>query len=182
MTDAAKPALRLSARHVVQGGRYTFIVEDVLISSGPCHTHQEAINAVFREIRSWAQSLTPDIRALVGAEVVATPAPIPSQHPRLEYVREIKPGAGAPILQRLVQQYGQKSNSELAEAIGFINEHKIDSSTFSNALAGRGSRFARCAIAMALKEQPSMLWPSLSLKVRIADDEAYFGALHNLSV
>lgn len=183
MTDTTKPTFRLTAHQYVQDGQYAFAVEAAKISSGPCRTQQEALDTVFRQIRTWAQSLTPDIRALTGVETTVAPtaaatapASIPSQYQRLEYVREIRLGAGAPILQRLVEKYGQKSNTELAEAIGLVGEYKANGSTFSNALAGRGSRFIRCAIAMALDEPPSQVWPFLSLKVRIADDEVYFKA------
>lgn len=197
MSDATKQPLRITTSQRLEGGRYSFSVQELSISSGSCSSSQAAFEAVFREIRAWAQSLTPDIRVLEGKpgqvpqpesesqQLPLLPLPLPpqqqppqpSQPQKLEYVREVRPGAGAPILRRLIEKYGQKNNQELAEAIGFVGEHKVSGSTFSNALSGRGSRFVRCAIAMALGEQPSMLWQFLSLKVRIDDDEMYFGAL-----
>jgi predicted RNase H-like HicB family nuclease len=82
-------------------------------------------------------------------------------------------GAGkqktATVRARLQQKFGMLSNRELAARIGIV---AADAPVIlSTALSGNGARHARCAIAIALDELPSMLWPFRPEKLMKADDE-----------
>ncbi|PWF41311.1 hypothetical protein C7C56_024785 [Massilia glaciei] len=74
----------------------------------------------------------------------------------------------------LLEKYGNLSNREIAARIGVVER---DAPTMlSMALSGRGSRRVRCAIAVALGDLPSRLWPDRPPKF-MADDDAQFNEL-----
>lgn len=80
----------------------------------------------------------------------------------------------SPVKKRLIDKFGELSNRELAARIGIV---AADSPIMlSSAAAGNGTRKMRCAIAVALDEPPSKLWPERSLELGSADD-AVFHAL-----
>lgn len=77
----------------------------------------------------------------------------------------------ATVRSRLQQKFGMLSNRELAARIGIV---AADAPVIlSTALSGNGARHARCAIAIALNELPSTLWPSRPEKLMKADDECF---------
>lgn len=72
---------------------------------------------------------------------------------------------------RLTKKFGTLSNRELAACIGLVARDAPV--MLSCAVSGRGTRVVRCAIAVALDQMPSALWPDRSASVRKADDVAY---------
>jgi len=71
----------------------------------------------------------------------------------------------------LVQKFGKMSNREMAGRIGLSGR---DAPTMLSAAAsGKGTRKARCAIAMALNEAPSRLWPHRPPAICDDDDSLY---------
>lgn len=170
MNDTTKPSFLCLSSLLVDGERYTFSLQELAVSSGPCTSRQEALDTVFKAIRDFALSLTPNISALAGPVQNSDDLPV-------TVVRDIGTGAGAAILRLLIGKYGHMTNRQLAQAIGLTGIHEVKLAVFSNSLAGKGSRFARCAIAMALGQLPSSLWPFLSEKTRQADDDLYLTTL-----
>ena len=86
-------------------------------------------------------------------------------------VRMVKDSSAAPVLRRLHQRYGNLTSRQLMEKIGLTGDHAVTPSAFSAAASGKGARFVRLAIALALNEMPSTLWPHLSPVIRQRDDE-----------
>jgi predicted RNase H-like HicB family nuclease/lambda repressor-like predicted transcriptional regulator len=77
----------------------------------------------------------------------------------------------SPIKKRLIEKFGELSNRELAARIGIV---AADSPIMlSSAAAGNGTRKVRCAIAVALDEPPSKLWPERFLELCAADDAVF---------
>lgn len=76
----------------------------------------------------------------------------------------------SPVKIRLVEKFGLLSNRELAAHIGIVGRDAP--SKLARAIGGSGAREVRCAIAGALSDLPSRLWPDRSLKVSLDDDEA----------
>jgi predicted RNase H-like HicB family nuclease/lambda repressor-like predicted transcriptional regulator len=75
------------------------------------------------------------------------------------------------IKTKLQEKFGILSNRELAARIGVI---ATDAPVMlSTALSGSGTRHVRCAIAIALGELPSELWPSRPAGLMEGDDECY---------
>ncbi|WP_367848756.1 hypothetical protein [Rhodoferax sp. WC2427] len=162
--QAIQPVAILST----EDGFFTFSINHLEANSGPCSSGQAAFDVVLKAIRDWALSMTLDITALTG-RAYSSPSVIGT--------RTIGTSAGAPVLRGLLDKYGEKTNRQLAEAIGLTDSHAVSASTFSNALAGKGSRFVRCVIALGLEEFPSKIWPHLSEKILRNDDEVYFSLL-----
>lgn len=80
------------------------------------------------------------------------------------------------IKEKLQQKFGILSNRELAARIGVI---AADAPVMlSTALSGNGTRHVRCAIAIALGERPSSLWPSRPDGVLRGDDECFSQMVH----
>lgn len=77
----------------------------------------------------------------------------------------------ARIKARLEQKFGILSNRELAARIGVIASDAPV--MLSTALSGNGTRHVRCAIAIALDELPSVLWPGRPMEVMRGDDECF---------
>lgn len=84
-----------------------------------------------------------------------------------------------PVMLRLHRKYGNLSNRELAQKIGLVEHYAITPSAFASAAAGKGARFVRCVIAIALEERPSLIWPFLSAKTRQADDDVYLSSIED---
>lgn len=78
------------------------------------------------------------------------------------------------IKARLMAKFGRLSNRQLAARIGIVAPDAPV--MLSSALGGRGSRQVRCAIALALDELPSILWPDSSSRVRAIDDSCFLDA------
>lgn len=162
MNQTINPLFRANMNIRVEDEKYTFTIQELAVTSGPCASCQEAFDTVFKEIRNWALSFAPDVSALGIANADGVP---------VTFVRDAGTGAGAAVLQRLLDKYGQMTNRQLAEAIGLTGASEVNLSTFSNSLAGKGSRFVRCFIAKSLDQPPSSLWPFLPEKTRQADDD-----------
>lgn len=82
------------------------------------------------------------------------------------------------IKARLMAKFGRLSNRQLAARIGIVAPDAPV--MLSSALGGRGSRQVRCAIALALGELPSSLWPDSSSRVRATDDSCFLDAHRTL--
>lgn len=80
------------------------------------------------------------------------------------------------IKARLVAKFGRLSNRQLAARIGIIAPDAPV--MLSSALGGKGSRQVRCAIALALNEPPSLLWPEAAARIRTMDDRCYLDGLN----
>lgn len=93
--------------------------------------------------------------------------------------RLVENSIAAPVMLRLHRKYGNLSNRELSIKIGLVEHYATTPSAFANAAAGKGSRFLRCAIAIALEERPSLIWPFLSVKTRQADDVVYLSSIED---
>lgn len=79
------------------------------------------------------------------------------------------------IKAKLQEKFGILSNRELAARLGVI---AADAPIMlSNALSGNGTRHVRCAIAIALGELPSSLWPSRPAALLKGDDECFLRIL-----
>jgi predicted RNase H-like HicB family nuclease len=77
----------------------------------------------------------------------------------------------SPVKRRLIEKFGELSNRELAARIGIV---AADSPIMlSSAAAGNGTRKVRCAIAVALDEPPSALWPGRPIELHTADDAVF---------
>lgn len=76
----------------------------------------------------------------------------------------------SPVKLRLHQKFGKLSNRELAARIGIVARDAPV--MLSSAAGGGGTQLVRCAIALALDQLPSGLWPERSPYLRKADDAA----------
>lgn len=78
----------------------------------------------------------------------------------------------SPVKQLLVKKFGKMSNREMASGLGLNGR---DAPTMLSAAAsGKGTRKARCAIALALNQAPSRLWPNRREAICEDDDRLYF--------
>lgn len=93
--------------------------------------------------------------------------------------RPIGKGMAAPVMLRLHRKYGNLSNREISKAIGLVEQYAVTPTAFASAAAGKGARVVRCAIALALDELPSVLWPFLTEKTRQADDDLYLSSIED---
>lgn len=160
--------LKVSSIVKLEGGCFTFTLQEFSVSSDSCVTRQEAYDHVFKAMRDWALTVTPDISALSGPVAAVVPGIC---------IRDVGTGAGSFVLRRLLDKFGEISNRQLAEAIGFREDASINPSIFSSSLAGKGKRYVRCVIAAALGELPSTLWPFLSVKILQNDDSVYLSCI-----
>ena len=80
-----------------------------------------------------------------------------------------------PIKARLIDKFGKRSNRELAACIGIVSADAPI--MLSSAMAGNGTRKVRCAIAMALDEPPSGLWPARDGNLNRSDDAFYHSSI-----
>lgn len=75
------------------------------------------------------------------------------------------------IKAKLQEKFGILSNRELAARLGVI---AADAPIMlSTALSGNGTRHVRCAIAVALGELPSTLWPARPAALLKSDDDCF---------
>lgn len=106
----------------------------------------------------------------------APPTPIAISTELQKFCRTKRHEAGSSSQQsrvktKLQQKFGILSNRELAARVGVI---AADAPVMlSTALSGNGTRHVRCAIALALNELPSQLWPSRPARLMRGDDECY---------
>jgi hypothetical protein len=165
MNDFTKLHFLAKSSLQMEDGRFSFALHELSISSGACDTTQAAYDEVFAAIRVWALQITPDISVLIGrAQGLQSGL----------FFRDGGSGVGAPVLRRLLDKFGHHlTNRQLSEAIGLPGVAAGELAIFSNSLAGRGSRYARCMIALALGERPSLIWPFLPENTRTADDAEY---------
>lgn len=82
-----------------------------------------------------------------------------------------------PIKSRLIEKFGARSNRELAACIGIICADAPI--MLSAAMAGNGTRKVRCAIAIALSQAPSSLWPARAPDLSRSDDDFYHSSTRN---
>ncbi len=75
---------------------------------------------------------------------------------------------------RLIEKFGMLSNRELAARVGLTGSDAPG--MLSAAMSGNGTRVNRCAIALALGERPSNLWP-LHPERQLKDDDAAFQSM-----
>ncbi|OGB27439.1 MAG: hypothetical protein A3I66_06000 [Burkholderiales bacterium RIFCSPLOWO2_02_FULL_57_36] len=83
----------------------------------------------------------------------------------------------SPIKTRLIEKFGGRSNRELAACIGIVGADAPI--MLSSAMAGNGTRKVRCAIAIALNEPPSSLWPARTPELSRSDDVFYHSLIRN---
>lgn len=95
-------------------------------------------------------------------------SPLPKQQPRTGH-------RSMPIKIRLIDKFGRRSNRELAACIGIVSADAPI--MLSSAMAGNGTRKVRCAIAMALDEAPSKLWPARDPNLNRSDDIFYHSSV-----
>jgi predicted RNase H-like HicB family nuclease len=104
------------------------------------------------------------------------PAPIAVSAELQKFCRTKRPAATAgnphfAIKAKLQEKFGILSNRELAARLGVI---AADAPIMlSTALSGNGTRHVRCAIAIALGELPSNLWPGRTAALLKGDDECF---------
>jgi predicted RNase H-like HicB family nuclease len=103
-----------------------------------------------------------------------TPIAISTELKKFCRTRRHESGSGSQhsaVKTKLQQKFGILSNRELAARIGVI---AADAPVMlSTALSGKGTRHVRCAIAIALNEIPSQLWPSRPAQLMRGDDECF---------
>jgi predicted RNase H-like HicB family nuclease len=152
------------------GKRYVADVPELPGCQGSGKTYGEALQAAESAIAVRIQS------------PLGIPAMQPTSRSQLRAVLPGRPVAArkhGPVKIRLVEKYGNLSNRQLAAEIGlFARDAPV---MLSAALGGNGTRQVRCAIAIALNELPSILWPNLPSLTKAADDKIYIAATERLS-
>ena len=140
------------------GTQYVAAVPELDGCSGTGQSYGEALASAEKAIASW-----------VFEAINAGKRP---PEPAKDFVlrppgRPTGTGTAAPIMRRLHQRFGNLNNRQLAEKIGLEG---VSPTAFAAAAAGQGARWVRCAIALALEDMPSNLWPHLSPTTRERDD------------
>ncbi len=145
------------------GARYVAAVPELDGCSGTGHSYAEALASAEKAIASW----------VFAAINQGKPPPEPAKDFVLRPTgRRVGTGDAAPIMRRLHHQFGNVSNRQLAEKLGW----PVSPTAFAAAAAGKGARAVRLAIALTLNERPSRLWPHLSATSRHRDDSAFYQA------
>lgn len=160
------PAYRILLHH--DGQAYVAEVPELDTCKGTGDSPAAALRAAEYAIVAWLQNAG-----------VAAPALL---HPT-DLLRKIKERLAAaylgqthaqrmsPVKSRLVEKFGKMSNRALAGRIGLSGR---DAPTMVSAAAsGKGTRKARCAIALALGELPSRLWPDRVPGIGADDDDMF---------
>ncbi|WP_206732408.1 hypothetical protein [Janthinobacterium sp. 17J80-10] len=168
-TTSAYPAYRIFLHH--DGQAYVAEVPEFPACRGSGTSPASALAAAQGAIAAWldrsvappplmsASDLAQTIRDLLNIPAVA-----PKHGPRM-----------SPVKQLLVKKFGKMSNREMATRIGLSGR---DAPTMLSAAAsGKGTRKARCAIALALNELPSCLWPNRQPAI-CQDDDSLYVSLH----
>ncbi len=164
------PAYRVLLHH--DGQSYVAEVPELAGCKGTGISAAAALRAAENAIAAWLQSAT----------VTGTPAPSLLAPAELAWsIRErlcgkpVVPKHGqrmSPVKLMLVEKFGKMSNRELAGRIGLSGR---DAPTMLSAAAsGKGTRKARCAIALALGEIPSRLWPDRPPAIGDDDDDMFY--------
>lgn len=140
------------------GSQYVANVPELDGCSGTGQSYAEALSSAEKAMATW----------VFDAINTGRNPPEPSKDFVLKPPSKlIGKNASTPIMRRLHQKYGNLTNRQLMEKIGIEG---VSPSTFSGSAAGHGKRWVRCAIAIALEELPSTLWPHLSKTTRDRDD------------
>jgi predicted RNase H-like HicB family nuclease/lambda repressor-like predicted transcriptional regulator len=130
-----------------------------------------ALQAAQGAIAAWLQRAA---RAGTAAPALQAPADLARSirerlaaiHPEPKHIQRM-----SPVKLLLVKKFGKMSNRELAGRIGLTGR---DAPTMLSAAAsGKGTRKARCAIALALGVLPSRLWPDRQAAIYQDDDDLF---------
>jgi hypothetical protein len=141
-----------------------------MVSYGPCKSQQEAVNVVCAELNSWirkhcAQAFDSDVsNDIVESDVQWNVA-------KYSYTRDAGACQGSAMLQALIDKFGHLTNAGYCAAVGLIDDPARNS--FGSSFPGLGLRRHRVAIAVALNQLPSILWPGRSIATLAADDAAF---------
>ncbi|WP_199688136.1 type II toxin-antitoxin system HicB family antitoxin [Noviherbaspirillum sedimenti] len=163
------PPYRILLHH--DGQAYVAEVPELPSCRGVGETRADALAAAEQAMATWLQETR-----VSGAALPALLAPA-------ELARNIRERLAAacpeqmpvprmsPVKLLLVKKFGKMSNRELAGRIGLSGR---DAPTMLSAAAsGKGTRRARCAIALALNAPPSRLWPERPPEIGQDDDRLY---------
>lgn len=139
------------------------------------------LNTCAASKKSYAEALQRIERTLSGmiAEAMQSHARMPDEvlkalrrFPLLSELPMSRTHRSLPIKSRLIEKFGPRSNRELAACIGIVSADAPI--MLSSAMAGNGTRKIRCAIALALDEPPSSLWPGQADGRTQADDRMFY--------
>lgn len=150
------------------GVQYVAAVPELDGCAGRGGSYAEALAEAERAMSVWLATAQTEGRTAPepGASLVLRPAP-PSR------------GPAAPVMRRLQRLYGNLSNRQLVDKLGLVD---VTPSGFSAGAAGSGARAVRIAIALALGDCPSRLWPGRRAAIQGRDDDAFFAGGGLLSV
>lgn len=140
------------------GAEYVADVPELTGCQGTGATYAEALASAETAISAWVFDAINDGRRV--------PAPAKDFVLR-PHTKPPVDGPGAAVTLRLHRKYGNLNNRQLAEKIGMRD---VNLGVFTGSIAGAGSRDVRCAIAVALGEKPSTLWPGRSQTSADRDD------------
>lgn len=164
--SAAYPAYRILLHH--DGQAYVAEVPELRACRGSGSSPAAALMAAQEAIAEWLRRsgaaapplMPPSDLAGTIKHLLSVPAAVTKPGPRM-----------SPVKQLLVEKFGKMSNREMAGRIGLSGR---DAPTMLSAAAsGKGTRKTRCAIAMALNETPSRLWPHRLPAISQDDDSLY---------
>lgn len=163
------PAYRILLHH--DGRAYVAEVPELPACRGMGANPAAALQASQEAIAAWLQRA-----ARSGAEPPALLAPADLARSVRERLAAAMPEQRhalrmSPVKLLLVKKFGKMSNRELAGRIGLVGR---DAPTMLSAAAsGKGTRKARCAIALALEQLPSRLWPDRPAAICQDDDDMF---------
>lgn len=147
------------------GKQYVASVPELDGCHGVGDTYTEALAAAERAMIAW----------VFGAINAGRPVPQPAQ----DFVwrppgRKSSQGPAADVMQRLRKRYGNLHNRELAAVLGLPSS--VTPVGVAAAAAGQGARSVRVALALAVDDLPSNLWPNRSNTIGARDDAAFHAA------
>lgn len=164
--DIAPPRFQLFL--YVEDGRCVAEVPQLAGCKGVGASYAQALRRAERAIDAWLQAA-----AAAGLAIPVTT----SADKALKALRRAMPASPsggrklAPVKLQLLEKFGKLSNRELATRIGVI---AVDAPVMlSSAAAGKGTRRVRCAIALALGQPPSSLWPARGATLMQQDDATW---------
>ena len=155
------------------GNAYVADVSELEGCHGTGATYAEALASAEAAISAWVFDAINDGRRVPAPAkdfVLRPPTKPPAD------------GPGAAVTLRLHRKFGNLNNRQLAEKIGVLD---VNLGVFAGSIAGAGSREIRCAIAIALGEKPSTLWPGRSQTSADRDDfefERLVASDHSMTV
>lgn len=154
------------------GEAYIANVPELPNCKGRGRTYAEAL-----EHAQYAISLCIEEIKLAG-KIPPAPIPVSAELQKFCRTKRLTATAGNPhsaIKAKLQEKFGILSNRELAARLGVI---AADAPIMlSTALSGNGTRHVRCAIAVALGERPSILWPTRPAALQKSDDDCFMRIL-----